>query len=204
MTLCVVDMAVSNVGSVANMLRRLGLEALVTSDPDALGQADHIILPGVGAFDLGVRHLRETGADRALLDAAARGVAILGVCLGMQLLADASDEGSEAGLGLVPGVARRLPAEVGGVRYPVPHMGWNAVVLDRPCAIGGLAADGARYYFVHSYAVECEDDGDVVGVTHYGRSFTSVVERGNVTGVQFHPEKSHRHGMNLFAAWAGV
>lgn len=204
MTIAVVDMAVSNVGSVANMLRRIGARAQVTAAPDDVEAADRILLPGVGSFDVAMAQLRGSGLDDVLRRAAARGVPILGVCLGMQLLADGSEEGALPGLGLIPGRVRRLPAEIGTVRYPVPHMGWNTVSVTKPTALDLVGEPGRRYYFVHSYAFECEDPGDQLGVTRYGAEFTSAVERQNVVGVQFHPEKSHRHGMDLLTAWSAV
>jgi imidazole glycerol-phosphate synthase subunit HisH len=203
-TVALVDMAVSNVGSVANMLRRIGAEVVVTADPEQIAAADRVVLPGVGSFDGGARQLRSTGLDEALHQAVGRGVPLLGVCLGMQLLADASEEGVEPGLGLIAGQVRRLPVEVDGVRYPVPHMGWNIVSLTRPSTLALIAEEGRRYYFVHSYAFVCDEEADAVGATRYGTTFTSAVERQNVAGVQFHPEKSHRHGMALLAAWVGI
>lgn len=204
MTVGIVDMAVSNVGSVANMLRRIGADVVVSADADVLEAAEQLLLPGVGSFDVGARHLRSTGIDGVLHRAAARGVPILGVCLGMQLLTHRSEEGSEPGLGLINGVVRKLSAEVDGVRYPVPHMGWNTVAYSRRCSLNLTAHHDCRYYFVHSYAVHCEDALDAVGMTRYGGAFTSVIERANVAGVQFHPEKSHRHGMALLAGWVGI
>ena len=204
MTVVVVDLEVSNVGSVANMLRRIGADVLVTKDAATLASADRVILPGVGAFDGAARQLHATGLAAALGEVVARGVPLLGVCLGMQLLADSSEEGTEPGLGLIPGEARRLPTVVDGVRYPVPHMGWNTVSVDPASSLALVGEEDRRFYFVHSFAVRCEDPADAVGTTWHGEPFTSVVQRGNVAGVQFHPEKSHRHGMALLASWVGI
>jgi glutamine amidotransferase len=203
-TIAVIDMEVSNVGSVANMLRRIGAGAQVTASPDDVEAADRILLPGVGSFDVAMAQLHRSGLDGVLRRAAARGIPILGVCLGMQLLADASEEGALPGLGLIPGRVRRLPAEIGDVRYPVPHMGWNTVAVTKSTVLDLVGEAGRRYYFVHSYAFACEDPDDQVGVTRYGAEFTSAVARANVMGVQFHPEKSHRHGMDLLTAWSAV
>lgn len=204
MSVAVVDLAVSNVGSVANMLRRIGADVVVTDDPSELALADRVILPGVGAFDGAAHQLRSTGLDDVLRDLAGRGVPLLGVCLGMQLLAEGSEEGHQAGLGLIKGRVRRLASEVDGVRYPVPHMGWNTVEVSDSSQLALMSEEGRRYYFVHSYAMHCDDPSDAVGTTRYGEPFTSVVRRENVAGVQFHPEKSHRHGMALLAAWVGI
>lgn len=206
MTVTVVDMAVSNVGSVANMLRRIGTHVAITSDPDQLALAERIILPGVGAFDGAMEHLHATGAlgglEAAVIE---RGVPLLGVCLGMQLLADGSEEGSAAGLGWIPGMVRRLAPHDGNTPLPVPHMGWNTVSSERSTGPSALAAEPERrFYFVHSYALECTDPAHVAGTTVYGQPFTSMVARDEILGAQFHPEKSHRHGMALLAEWIGI
>lgn len=206
MSVVVVDTAVANVGSVANMLHRIGVTPEVSSDPDVVARASRLILPGVGSFDVGMQHLRRSGTAEALDDAVrGRGVPILGLCLGMQLLADASDEGTSTGLGWIPGRVRRLAPVVDGEPRRVPHMGWNTVRGIGPSPLAALAAEeGRRFYFVHSFAYEPVDPAATIGITDYGAPFTSVVEQGHVAGVQFHPEKSHRHGMALLAGWLGV
>ncbi len=201
----VVDYGMGNVGSIRNMLSRLGAVGVVTGDPDVVARADRVILPGVGAFDEAMSTLRAAGLDEALLQRSAAGDApLLGVCLGMQLLLEGSEEGDEKGLGLVPGTCRRLPDSVDGLALRVPHMGWSTVEPVRTSPhVPSLGLD-ARYYFVHSYHADPAVDEDVLGRSTYGVTFTSAVARDNVVGVQFHPEKSHRHGLRLLADFVGV
>ncbi len=194
----VVDYGMGNVGSVCNMLKKVGGGAVVSGSRDVIGRAGKLVLPGVGAFDtamqnIGERHLLDVLNERVL----GEGVPILGICLGMQLLTERSEEGTSAGLGWIAGRARRFPDEVDGRKLVVPHMGWNHVSVGRPSALTqGLEAD-ARFYFVHSFYVTVEDQAHSVLTTTYGVSFDSAIGSRNVMGVQFHPEKSHRYGMAL-------
>lgn len=193
----VIDYGMGNSGSVVNMIRKVGGEAIVTADVETIAQAAKLVLPGVGAFDAGVRALQASGIAEALRHAATtRQVPLLGICLGMQLMLESSEEGALAGLGLLPGRVNRFRVEAQGLR--VPHMGWNTVRRTKPCTLLDPDEDELRYYFVHSYYVECTDASDVCGITHYGHDFVSMFERGNLMGVQYHPEKSHRFGMRLF------
>ena len=197
MSLVVVETETANVGSVVNMCRRLGGDPVVSGDPGMIASADRLLLPGVGAFDAAMASLHGSGLVEVLRLRAEEGVPVLGICLGMQLLFDSSEEGVVAGLGLIPGVVRRLPVDspVGPVR--IPHMGWSRLEHCRPHGLTeGIGAD-ARFYFVHSYAAVPEDDGDIIGVSTHGSLFVSAVARQNVLGVQFHPEKSHRYGRAL-------
>jgi len=201
----VVDYGMGNVGSIANMLKKVGVPSQLTADPDQIATADRLILPGVGAFDTAMQRLDDGGLTDAIrqrvLD---HGVPLLGICLGMQLLADSSEEGQRSGLGVVPGRVERLQPVGPDGPLPVPHMGWSTVDVVRPHRLLEPLGVDARYYFVHSYAFRCTDADDEVGRTTYGGSFTSVVARGDVVGVQFHPEKSHRHGWALLASFAEV
>lgn len=193
----VVDYGMGNSGSVLNMIRKVGGEAIITADADIIAQAEKLVLPGVGSFDSGVRALRTLSIADALHHAVTkRKVPLLGICLGMQLMLESSEEGTLPGLGLVPGRVTRFRVERQGLR--VPHMGWNTVQQAKQCILLGAGEEQQRYYFVHSYYVECEDASDVCGIAHYGHDFVSMFERGNLMGVQFHPEKSHRFGMRLF------
>lgn len=200
--IAIVDYDVGNVGSIANMLRKAGAEAIITADPEALEGADKIVLAGVGSFDAGMRKLRERGFDE-LLNRRVRdgGIPLLGICLGMQLFARRSEEGSEPGLGWLDAEAVRFRLPPQG-RLKVPHMGWNSLEAG-PEAMAdlGLPPD-ARFYFVHSYHLVCRDDQDVLARTTYGYPFASAVRRRNLLGVQFHPEKSHRFGLALMARFA--
>lgn len=200
----VVDYGVANLGSMLNMLKKCGVAARADSSPDAVRHATRIILPGVGAFDHGVAALSRLGLveplrERVLGD----GVPILGVCLGMQLLARGSEEGVLAGLGMIDGRCVRFPHDAKR-SLKVPHMGWNRVIPRRRDALLDENDSEARFYFVHSYHLECTDASDVLASTHYGIEFTSVVQRRNVRGVQFHPEKSHRFGLSLLQRFAEI
>lgn len=193
----IVDYGMGNSGSVLNMIRKVGGAAQISNDLNIIADSDKLVLPGVGAFDAGMRALQSAGIDEALRHAIeARKVPLLGICLGMQLLLESSEEGSMPGMALVPGLVRRFQVERMGLR--VPHMGWNTVKCVKPSSLMEESNEEQRFYFVHSYYVECSDTDDIKGITHQGHEFVSVFERGNLMGVQFHPEKSHRFGMALF------
>jgi glutamine amidotransferase len=191
-----------NLGSIANMLKKVGAESTVTSDPEVIASADKLILPGVGAFDNGMRELTNRGLIPVLRDQVlTRGKDILGLCLGMQLFTSGSEEGATAGLGWIPGRAVKLAPVIDSTPLKVPHMGWNTV---RQCRIDPLFAnldEDARFYFVHSFHVKC-DESCVLARTVYGCPFVSAVRQRNIAGVQFHPEKSHRFGMQLLKNFA--
>jgi glutamine amidotransferase len=199
----VVDYGMANVGSVINMLRKAGAPAVATADRDAIAAAGRLILPGVGAFDSAMRRLNELGLVEVLHEVAVRRqVPTLGICLGMQLMLEGSDEGQLPGLGWIRGRAQRFTAADMGEDLRVPHMGWNELSLRKPSRLFNGAEGPQRFYFVHSYRAVCDDPGDVLATTHYGCPFVSAVERGNIAGVQFHPEKSHRFGLRLLNAFA--
>lgn len=198
--IAIVDLGLGNIGSVSNMFRKIGIDAIVTSDPDAISEAPALVLPGVGAFDRGAEALTRTGLRELIGARVDAGAPLLGICLGMQLLARGSEEGSLPGLGLVPADVRRMTVDPArGLR--IPHMGWNRVKPTRSTPL--LHNDrSSRFYFVHSYAMVCDDEVDALGLTTYGEPFVSVVQRGSVVGTQFHPEKSHAFGMAMLEAWA--
>ena len=198
-TIVVVDYGIGNLGAIPNMLRRLNASAEVTSDPEVIRRASKLILPGVGAFDAGMRRLRELKLDMVLHErAAAEGVIILGLCLGMELMFDGSAEGVEPGLGWLHGKVVRLTGGGTSPPLPVPHMGWNLVRMRRPHPIVADLGPEPRFYFAHSYHARCDDPEDILGTTEYGEGFPSLVSRKNIIGAQFHPEKSHRFGLQLF------
>jgi glutamine amidotransferase len=191
----IVDCGLGNAGSVLNMIRRVGGEARLSAIPQEVASATKLILPGVGAFDAGMTALGTSGLGDAVREAVDAGAMLLGICLGMQLLLEGSEEGSLPGLGLVPGRCRRFDLAEQGLR--VPHMGWNTITATRSSILFEPTDDEQRFYFVHSYHAECEDPADVSATANYGIEFTAAVERGRVLGAQFHPEKSHRFGMAL-------
>lgn len=202
MNIVVVDYGIGNLGAIPNMLRRVGAPTEVTSDPARIAAADRLILPGVGAYDAGVRNLHESGLwDVLQRKALGDRIPVLGLCLGMELMSNRSEEGQLAGLGWIPGdvVRFRPPPELG---LRVPHMGWNTVVSSRPSPVADVI-DGARFYFAHSYHFRPHDEATIAGLTTYGQPFPSVIHRDNIIGVQFHPEKSHRFGLALLARFAG-
>ena len=192
----IVDLGLGNIGAVVNMLRRAGATACLVSHPNELNQYSKVMLPGVGSFDAGISKLDLAGFRPALHDYVNSGRALLGICLGMQLLADGSEEGHMPGLGLVPGTVKRFSFELERA-LKVPHMGWNQVTRSKEHPLTMGLDDSTRFYFVHSYYFKCEDKQDELLSTQYGVDFSSGVQRDNVMGVQFHPEKSHRHGMQL-------
>jgi glutamine amidotransferase len=203
--IAIIDCGLGNVGSVANMFRKLGLHAVVSGDPVVVAQADRLVLPGVGAFDHGMQRLRASGLipilERRVLQ---EKTPILGICLGLQLYTRGSDEGACPGLGWLPGRTIRFrfaAAEEG--RLKVPHMGWNTVHPTRPGVWPSLSGE-PRFYFVHSYHIECDLEEDVLATARYGYEFAAAVRRGNIAGVQFHPEKSHRFGMAVLRDFASV
>jgi imidazole glycerol-phosphate synthase subunit HisH len=201
----IVDTGVGNLGSVENMLKKIGVKARVTSDAAEIEKAEKLILPGVGAFDQGMENLNGSGLTAALnRKVIAQKTPILGLCLGMQLFAKTSEEGRLPGLGWLDARITRFDFEGMGVRLKVPHMGWNTIRISQPHPILDGFDDELRFYFVHSYHMTCGDPADVLALTDYPIPFPSVVGRENIIGVQFHPEKSHRFGMKLlrnFAEW---
>ena len=197
----VVDYGVGNIGAILNMLDYLGLEGQATGDGRAIEEADKLVLPGVGAFDKAMGTLRERRLveplNRAVLE---RKVPVIGVCLGMQLLARRSEEGREPGLGWLPAEVRRItvPQDSG---LKVPHIGWMEVRPTRASSLFDADGPVERFYFDHSYFVSCEREEHETAVIDYGSPLCCAVAADNVFGVQFHPEKSHRFGMRLFTAF---
>lgn len=195
-----VDYGMGNRRSVEKALEHVGARVTRSSDPQALQAADALVVPGVGAFPAGMDGLRARGLNQLITERAGAGTPILGICLGMQLLFDSSEEGggATAGLGLIPGTVRKLNAEP----LRVPHIGWNEVRFIRSSPLTDRFSDRTRpFYHVHSYAAHPSDSGHVVGVCRYGQEFASIVARGSVFGVQFHPEKSSRDGLSVLAAF---
>lgn len=197
--IALIDYGMGNLRSVVNAVESLGGEVTVVAAPERLADARAVILPGVGAFRDGMRQLRESGMVDALeREVRERGKPFLGLCLGMQFLADVSEEnGVHDGLGWIPGVVKRLqPADR---RHKVPHMGWNSVRVHRRDALLADLGDAPTFYFVHSYHFVPADPAAVTSTCWHGEEMVASVQHDNVFGVQFHPEKSQRDGMALLA-----
>ena len=199
----IVDYGLGNVQAFATMYKRLGIEALRAKTGTELAGATHIILPGVGAFDKAMELLDASGMRPVLEDLVVqRGVPVLGICVGMQILASASDEGQSAGLGWIPGRVRSFASDPASAALPLPHMGWNDVAPAPGGALfAGLESD-ARFYFLHSFFFDSADPAHVAARATYGCNFGCAVKAGNVHGVQFHPEKSHHFGALLLKNFA--
>ncbi len=194
----IVNYGVGNLGSIANMLKKIGTPCSISADPAQILAAQKLILPGVGAFDNGMNQLKSNKLIEALnkrvLD---EHTPILGICLGMQLFCNRSEEGSQPGLGWIDADVRRFNFSDHSEKLRVPHMGWNEVAGARSHPLFDKPEEPWCFYFVHTYHVSCNNSENVLGTTHYGYSFASAVVRGNIMGVQFHPEKSHSFGMRL-------
>ena len=201
----IVDYGLGNIQAFLNVYKRLNIEAKrVTSGPELDG-ATKVILPGVGAFDHAMERLEASGMRSVLDDLVLnKQVPVLGVCVGMQILARTSDEGELAGLGWIGGHVKRLGSSAGADAVRLPHMGWNDVQPTSPSLLFAQLGPDPRFYFLHSYYFECERDEDVAAVSNYGKRFTCAVNAGRVYGVQFHPEKSHRFGTRLLQNFAEI
>jgi glutamine amidotransferase len=203
-TVAIVDYGMGNLRSVAKAVEHVAPDhrVLVTADPAVVALSDRVIVPGQGAMPDCMRELKGRGLADAVVRAAAE-KPFLGICIGLQMLFEHSEEGDVPGLGLLPGQVRRFPdaamVDAAGARLKVPHMGWNEVRQAEPHPLWDGIADGARFYFVHSYYVEPATPDVIAGSTHYGIVFTSAVARANIFAVQFHPEKSAAAGLRLLA-----
>jgi glutamine amidotransferase len=200
-TVAVVDYGMGNLRSVAKAIEHVAPAAtvLVTADPTVVFTADRVVVPGQGAMADCMRELKARHLDTAVIGAA-QSKPFLGICIGLQMLFEHSEEGDVPGLAILPGRVRRFPAEVmAGQGLKVPHMGWNEVSQAEPHPLWNGIADGARFYFVHSYYVEPASPEAIAGSTGYGLSFTSAVARANIFATQFHPEKSAQAGLRLLA-----
>jgi len=196
----IVDYGIGNLGSIRHKLGYLEFESVISSDPEDVARADKIILPGVGSFATGMANLVQSGLVEPLRRRVfGEKAPLLGICLGMQLLAKHSEEGDADGLGWLDADIVRFDFSSSPRPLRVPHVGWNTL---SPCGeeplLRGLQ-DDARFYFTHSYHMRCADPSDVAALTRYGYEFPSVVRRGNIHGTQFHPEKSHDYGMRVLA-----
>ena len=198
--IAIIDYGVGNLFSVKSSFTSIGAEAVVTSDPDLIRAADRILLPGVGAYRDAAQKLRDTGMGDLVKEQAAAGKPLMGVCLGMQLLFEKSYEfGEYEGLGLLKGAVRPI-RDVAPAEYKIPHIGWNALNIQKQHPLLKYVAEGDCVYFVHSfYATDCDES--VIATTEYGADLTAAVAKGNICGCQFHPEKSGTVGLSILKAF---
>ena len=194
----IVDYGLGNLGSIKNMLQHIGFDAVISSDKEQISAADKLILPGVGSFDQGMINLQERELlpvlnQRVLVDQ----VPILGICLGMQLLGLKSEEGNLPGLSWVDQESKKFDPQ-DHQSFPVPHLGWEYVSIEKESSklLNGFGTD-TKFYFAHSYYVSCENREEVILQADYIHPFDAGIQKGHIMGVQFHPEKSHKHGMQL-------
>lgn len=195
----IVNYGMGNLGSIKNMLRKVGVQSQITSSHKEIEKATKLILPGVGAFDRGMENLNQLGFIKLLNEKVVnKKTPILGICLGMQLFATQSEEGQLPGLGWINATItrfnynkRNLPLE------KIPHMGWNQVEIQQKHPLFSAFEEPIRFYFVHSYHIECADKKNISSTAFYGYEFVASVQDQNIIGVQFHPEKSHKFGMKL-------
>lgn len=199
----IVDYGVGNLGSIKNMFKKAGFKAEASSDPAIIRAAEKLILPGVGAFDAAMRKFRETGLVSVVGELVLeKRIPVLGLCVGLQLMSKGSEEGTEAGLGWFDAETIRFKFDAEHAHLKIPHMGWNEIRICREHPlVAGLPAD-SRFYFVHSYHVVAKDTETVLAETEYGVNIHSILGKGNIVGAQFHPEKSHKFGLQLLKNFA--
>jgi len=191
----IIDYGMGNLGSIANMVKKVGGQSFITSDLNEIKKATKLILPGVGSFDNGMSKLRELDLidilNKKVLEDK---VPIMGICLGMQLMTNFSEEGKLVGLGWIDAQSKKFVSD----KLKIPHMGWNIIYQKKVSKLFDELTSEKRFYFVHSYCVSCNKEEDILTKTSYVHDFVSSFERENIIGVQFHPEKSHKFGMALF------
>ena len=200
----IVNYGMGNLGSVQNMCKRIGVPSEITGDPEVIAKSTKLLLPGVGAFDAAMQKIADSGLrevmDKKVLE---EKIPTLGICLGMQLLTNSSEEGVLPGLGWIPAQTLKFKFPPDS-KLKIPHMGWNYVFSKRESPLTNDLPEEPRFYFVHSYYVKCENEQDVLTTTPYGSDFHSIVQKENVYGAQFHPEKSHKYGMRLLTNFAKI
>lgn len=202
----IIDYGMGNLGSIKNMFNYIGVEAVIESDPDKIKNASKILLPGVGSFDTAMKKINEGDLKEVLNQKALKEqVPVLGICLGMQLLTDSSEEGELEGLGWISAKTLSFKGRI-DTKYKIPHMGWNVVNKSNESQLTESFENfkELRFYFVHSYFVKVQDEKNSILKTNYGIEFDSAIQKDNIYGAQFHPEKSHKFGMKLFENFARI
>ena len=199
----IIDYGSGNVKAIANIYKKLNQDYFVTSEPEKLKEASHLVLPGVGAFDTTMNLLINSGLKQTLDELVlVKKVPIMGICVGMQIMAESSEEGSEAGLGWIKGAVKKIDDGQLARKPKLPHMGWNDISITRDNSILADVNSEKGFYFLHSYYVQPSTEADVVATVDYGSDLTCVVRRENIIGIQFHPEKSHDNGVTVFKNFA--
>jgi imidazole glycerol-phosphate synthase subunit HisH len=195
----IVDYGLGNLLSIKNMLKKVGCyDVKICNDHETIAQADKLILPGVGRFDYGMQQLHRLELVEILQQRVVQDkIPVLGICLGAQLLTKSSEEGQEAGLGWIDAHTVKFDKAKLGTDLKVPHMGWSEVIIQQQDPLFKNFLEPSRFYFVHSYHIVCKHEEDIAITAHYGYEFTAGFKHENITGVQFHPEKSHKFGMQL-------
>jgi glutamine amidotransferase len=198
----IIDLNIGNIGSVVNMIKHVGGNCKVSCDPAEIKAATKLILPGVGSFDKAMNQLRSSYLEDVIVEKATiQKVPLLGICLGMQLLTNSSEEGKEKGLGLIPAetISFKNMFNKKGIKERVPHMGWNDVQVEQENSLTKNLIELSRFYFVHSYYVKCYNKKNSLMKSYYDFDFDSAIVKDNIYGVQFHPEKSHKYGKKLIS-----
>lgn len=200
----IVDYGMGNLGSIFNMFKKIGVQSKITSDKNEIEKATKILLPGVGSFDAAMSKIKELDFQSLLnYKAIEEKIPILGICLGMQLLTNSSEEGILPGLCWIDAETLKFKFDA-NQNLKIPHMGWNMVQKNRSSKLIDDFEEEARFYFVHSYYVKCKNDANSILKTNYGFTFDSVIQKDNIYGAQFHPEKSHKFGMKLFKNFSEI
>ena len=196
----IINSGLGNFNSVLNMIRKCGSNALLTNSYEDVLNSKKIILPGIGSFDQAIKSLRKFSLDKAICEALNNGSYLLAICVGMQMLFDSSEEGNLKGLSLIKGKIKKFKfnTNTNTNKLPIPHMGWNNIDLKKKSRLFSDQTEKNRVYFAHSYYAVCQNTEDELSSTNYSFEFTSSVEKNNIFGVQFHPEKSHKFGVKLF------
>ena len=201
----IINYGSGNISAIGNIYERLKVPFKIANSPDEVLGAEKIILPGVGAFDETISMLDESGfrsvLDKEVLE---NKVPVIGICVGMQILAKSSEEGKLPGLGWIDGVVKKIDKSLITFKPKIPHLGWNSIEVTNPNALYDGINEEEGFYFLHSYYFECNNEADVLSKTFYGKSFTSSVNNNNIYGVQFHPEKSHSNGVQLLHNFAKI
>lgn len=194
----IIDMGIGNPGSIQNMLNKINCTSIISSDPEDIKSAEKLILPGVGSFDSVMKRIEDLQIKELLEDQVIKNkIPILGICLGIQMFTKGSEEGLLPGLGWIDAITVRFSFS-DNQNLKIPHMGWNTMTLHKENLLFAKMQSDARFYFVHSYHIVCQDSTVILSNTHYGYDFVSSIQKNNIYGTQFHPEKSHRYGMKIF------